>query len=253
MNFLSDPVAYAIPFFVLSILAEWYVAYREHHDWYNDPKDSIASIVMGIGSVVINFGMKALAFAVYYALYQYRLFDLGGHWWVWVLLLFADDFTFYWHHRLSHEVRMLWAAHVNHHSSQKYNFTTALRQSWGEELYKYGWWIWLPLLGFHPLMIMTMQSISLVYQFLLHTQTVKKLGFLELFMNTPSHHRVHHGSNAAYLDRNHAAIFIIWDKLFGTYRPKMNKCLSSTALLAIYILITPCILPPTSFRHFGAI
>ena len=107
MNFLSDPVAYAIPFFVLSILAEWYVAYREHHDWYNDPKDSIASIVMGIGSVVINFGMKALAFAVYYALYQYRLFDLGGHWWVWVLLLFADDFTFYWHHRLSHEVRMM--------------------------------------------------------------------------------------------------------------------------------------------------
>lgn len=223
MNFLSDPVAYAIPLFVIFMIAERYVAYREHLDWYNDPKDSFASIAMGIGSVIINLGVKALALAGYFAIYQLRLFDLGWDWWVWILIVFADDFTFYWHHRLSHEIRILWAAHVNHHSSQKYNLTTALRQSWGEELYKYIWWIWLPLVGFHPLMIMIMQSFSLIYQFLLHTQAVKKLGFLELFLNTPSHHRVHHGSNATYLDRNHGAIFIIWDKMFGTFEAENSQ------------------------------
>lgn len=223
MNILVDPIImYAIPFFLLMMTIELYIGYKEHLDLY-EAKDSAACIAMGLGSVVIGAGMKALAFVAYSAVYQYRLFTIGWEWWAWLLILFADDFTFYWHHRLSHEVRILWAAHVNHHSSERYNFAVALRQSWAELLYKYFWWLWLPLVGFHPIMILTMHSISLIYQFALHTQTVNKLGFLEWFMNTPSHHRVHHGANVEYLDRNHAGIFIIWDKLFGTFYPEKKE------------------------------
>lgn len=151
---------------------------------------------MGFGSVFFAGAMKTLAFFAYSYLYQFRLFDIGTEWWALILLLFADDFTFYWHHRLSHEVRILWAAHVNHHSSVKMNLGTALRQSWAEQLYKYFWWAWMPLIGFAPLMIFVMQTISLVYQFFMHTELVKKMPkTIEFIFNTPSHHRAHHGSN----------------------------------------------------------
>ena len=213
----NDPVMYAIPIFSLLVFIEFFLYYKERTEIV-EIKDNLASITMGLGSIVINLGAKTVAFAAYYFLYQFRLFDLGWQWWVWLLILFADDFTFYWHHRLSHQIRILWAAHINHHSSERYNLTTALRQSWTEMLYKYVFWLWLPLVGFHPIMIMMMLSISLIYQFFLHTETVKKLGFLEIFMNTPSHHRVHHATNIQYLDKNHAAIFIIWDKIFGTFQ-----------------------------------
>ncbi len=217
MPISSDPITYAIPIFFLLIGIELYINYREQLDLF-ERKDSWASLMMGLGSAFVGTTAKLIAFFVYTFLYQFAIFDIGWTWWAWLLILFADDFTFYWHHRLSHEIRLLWAAHINHHSSQKYNLTTALRQSWGEQLYKYIWWIWLPIIGFHPIMIMTMISISLIYQFFLHTETVKKLGFLEWFMNTPSHHRVHHAVNHHYLDRNHAGIFIIWDRLFGTFQ-----------------------------------
>jgi hypothetical protein len=130
--------------------------------------------------------------------------DVVKHqWWAWVLLFFLDDLTFYWFHRSNHEVRLLWAGHVNHHSSQYFNFGTALRQGVGERLHKFLFWLWLPLLGFDPAMIITMISISLFYQFWIHTRAVDKLHpWFEAVFNTPSHHRVHHGSNVRYLDRN---------------------------------------------------
>ncbi|MFN8292410.1 MAG: sterol desaturase family protein [Chitinophagales bacterium] len=216
----QEPVAYAIPFFLLLIGIELYVNWKEQRHLYNTG-EALSSIAMGLGSLVVNILMKALAFALYTWLFQYRLFDIGWHWWSWLLILFADDFTFYWHHRLSHEIRILWAAHVQHHSSQSLNLATALRQSWTELLYKYIWWFWLPLVGFHPLMILMMMSISLIYQFWPHTEIIRKLpNWFEWFFNTPSHHRVHHASNARYLDQNHAGILIIWDKLFGTFCPE---------------------------------
>ncbi len=216
----QEPVAYAIPFFLLLIGIELYVNWKEQRHLYNTG-EALSSIAMGLGSLVVNILMKALAFALYTWLFQYRLVDIGWHWWSWLLILFADDFTFYWHHRLSHEIRILWAAHVQHHSSQSLNLATALRQSWTELLYKYIWWFWLPLVGFHPLMILMMMSISLIYQFWPHTEIIRKLpNWFEWFFNTPSHHRVHHASNARYLDQNHAGILIIWDKLFGTFCPE---------------------------------
>ena len=219
MHYLQDPVTYLIPIFGVLIFAEMYISYRNNLHLFK-LADSVASVSLGIGSVFINLVMKALAFIWFSYVHQYALFDIGWQWWAWIILLFADDFTFYWHHRLSHEIRFFWAAHINHHSSQYYNFATALRQSWTEIIYKYFWWTWLPLLGFEPLMVFMMISVSLIYQFLLHTEVVGNMGFLERFMNTPSHHRVHHATNIKYLDRNHGAIFIIWDKLFGTFEPE---------------------------------
>lgn len=118
---------------------------------------------------------------------------------------------------MSHEVRFLWAAHVNHHSRRKYNLSTALRQPWTTPFTAFWFWTPMPLLGFEPAMILTVQAISLLYQFWIHTETVDRLGALETVFKTPSHHRVHHAKNVRYLDRNHGGILIIWDRLFGTF------------------------------------
>jgi len=216
----QNPVLYAIPFFILLILIEAYVNYKERTDNYL-LKDSMASISMGLGSAVLDLLTKSIAFAVFGWIYwNYGIFSEALEFTVlgWAVLFFLDDFTFYWHHRLSHEVRCLWAAHVNHHSSTHYNLSTALRQSWAELFYKYIWYLWLPLLGIHPIMILTQMSISLIYQFWVHTKHIDRLpSFIEFIFNTPSHHRVHHAKNVVYLDRNHAGILIIWDRMFGTF------------------------------------
>lgn len=218
----GDPTVYFIPGFALLMLIELIVGIRENMKLHV-PKDSFASIGMGIGSLVIGVGVKTVAYGLMIFIHQFAFFEIGWQWWAWVLIFFLDDFTFYWHHRLSHQIRLLWAAHVNHHSSTSYNLATALRQSWTEILYKYFWWMYLPLIGFDPIMVMTMMSFSLIYQFWVHTKTIKRMGFLELFMNTPSHHRVHHASNVQYLDRNHAGILIIWDRMFGTFQEELEE------------------------------
>ena len=221
---LQDPVVWAIPFFLILISIELFINWREHLNLY-EKKEALSSIGMGLGSLVIDILMKGLALGTYFLIYnKFHLFDIGWHWWAWILILFADDFTFYWHHRLSHEVRILWAAHVNHHSSQTLNLATALRQSWGEQFYKYIWWLWMPLVGFEPLMMLMMMSISLIYQYWVHTELIKRLPvWYEFIFNTPSHHRVHHASNIRYLDRNHAGILIIWDRMLGTFSPEVDS------------------------------
>ncbi len=212
-----DPViGFAIPFFLISIAVEILLRRRAHLPAYLQG-DAWASIAMGVGSAIINLGSKSLAFLGMMWLYEHRLLAIPNTWWVWMLLFFAEDFTFYLHHRSCHEIRLFWAAHVNHHSSQQYNLAIALRQSWGELLHKYFWWMWLPFIGFHPLMVIMMMTISLIYQFFLHTEVVRRFPrVIEFVFNTPSHHRVHHAKNVRYLDRNHAGILIIWDRLLGT-------------------------------------
>lgn len=217
MEFFQDPAVLFIPGFVFLMLLELYFDWRDKLHLH-DAKDSIASIMMGVVSLIIGAGIKLLAFSGYIWMYQFAPIKLELSWWVALLLFLGDDLTFYWHHRLSHEIRLLWAAHVNHHSSVNYNLAVALRQSWTEIFYKYIWWIWMPLAGFHPLWIMVMMQISLIYQYWIHTKTIKKMGVLEWIFNTPSHHRVHHASNVRYLDKNHAGILIIWDRMFGTFQ-----------------------------------
>ncbi len=183
-------------------------------------RDTAASIAMGLGNVAIAAVVKLGSFALMLLVYQYRLFELGDGALVWALLLLAEDFVYYWFHRASHEVRLLWGAHVSHHSSTHYNLSTALRQSWLTPVTSIPFWLVLPLIGFQPWMVLTQQAISLLYQYWLHTESIRTLGPLELIFNTPSHHRVHHGRNVEYLDKNHGGIFIIWDRLFGSFEPE---------------------------------
>lgn len=222
----KNPVLFAIPFFLLLLGIEIWISYKEKRHFYKK-KDSIASITMGLGSLFSDILAKSTAFVLFVWLYQNFGFFKAELSWTplgWILLFFLDDFTFYWHHRLSHEVRILWACHVNHHSSQEYNLSTALRQSWTEIFYKYAFFLWLPLVGFHPLMVLTQISINLIFQFWIHTKMIKKLPWpIELIFNTPSHHRVHHASNVRYLDRNHAGTLIIWDRLFGTFAEEVDE------------------------------
>ena len=222
---MKDLIQYAIPGFIILLVAEVIITAREQKDYY-DAKDTAGSLAMGIGNVVVGFVGKVIVFGAYSLVYQFRLFTVDlTQWWAWVVLFFADDFSYYWFHRISHGSRYFWASHVVHHSSQKYNLGTALRQTWtGSLTGAWVFWIWLPLIGFHPVAVMTMQAISLLYQFWIHTEHINKLPApIEFIFNTPSHHRVHHGSNLAYLDKNHAGVLIIWDRLFGTFEPERDR------------------------------
>jgi sterol desaturase/sphingolipid hydroxylase (fatty acid hydroxylase superfamily) len=216
---VSNLVLYSIPAFIVLMALEalWVRRHPEHAGY--ERRDTVASLSMGIFNVAISTGAKFLSIPFFALLYQYRVLDLGqpDMWWSWVVLLVAEDFCYYWFHRTHHEVRLFWAVHVNHHSSEHYNLSTALRQALLTPLTGPIFWAPLALVGFSPWMILTAQAWSLLYQFWLHTEAVDRMGPLEAILNTPSHHRVHHGKNVRYLDKNHAGIFIIWDRMFGTF------------------------------------
>ena len=220
---IPNLIHYAIPFFILTIIIEVIITVKVKLEGY-EFKDAATSITMGLGNVAIGLFTKGVVFAIFTLLYNYRVFTIPFIWWSWIILLFAEDFVYYWNHRIAHESRLFWASHVVHHSSTKYNLSTALRQTWSGSFYTFIFWTPLALIGFHPLMILTQMSISLLYQYWIHTELIKKLPkWFEAVFNTPSHHRVHHATNPQYLDRNHAGIFIIWDRLFGTFEPEVEK------------------------------
>ena len=222
MNELPNIMLAAVPAFVLLIAVEALYSARRQRGLYRST-DAAANIVLALGNFAIATLFAGLVLLVYSWLYTHRLFDLpttAG--WVWVLCFFADDFSYYWFHRISHESRWFWASHSVHHSSDKYNLSVALRQAWtGVPSGSFLFWVWMPLLGFHPAMVLFMQSVSLIYQFWIHTEAIDRMPrWFEAVFNTPSHHRVHHGSDFEYLDRNYAGTLIIWDKLFGSYYPE---------------------------------
>ncbi len=217
-----DLTLYAIPAFFALLIVEGVIAGSQHLRGY-ERKDTIASLSMGVGNVLIDLFMKGVHLALLTALVPFALLHLDGSWWVWALLLILADLVYYWFHRLHHEVRFLWAAHENHHSSQRYNFSTALRQSWTTPFTSLLFWWPLVLLGFQPEMVLAAIAINTIYQFWIHTEAIDRLGPLEWILNTPSHHRVHHGNNVEYLDRNHAGMFIVWDKIFGTFEPERAR------------------------------
>ncbi|MFK4865397.1 sterol desaturase family protein [Streptomyces sp. CSMPJR101] len=219
-------VVYAIPAFVLLVAVEA-LSYRflpDDDERGYEVRDTATSMSMGAGSQVIALPWKAVVIVAYAALYSVAPWQLSpGSVWTWVLLFFAEDLAYYAFHRAHHRVRLLWASHVVHHSSVRFNLSTALRQSW-TPMSGLPFWMPLALLGIPPWMILLQQSISLIYQFFLHTERVDRLWRpIEFVFNTPSHHRVHHGSNNVYLDRNYGGILIIWDRLFGTFQPEGER------------------------------
>ena len=223
---LHDPVMYAVPFFLALLIIEWAAARKLHHveaeqapsGAYLRP-DAWASIWMGVVSIGTSGLLNGIALVGYAALYVYLApWHLPATaWYTWVIAILGVDFLYYWYHRMAHRVRIFWATHQAHHSSQYFNFATALRQKWnisGDVFLR----ALLPLFGVPPWMVFLSFSINLVYQFWIHTERIGKLWRpIEFIFNTPSHHRVHHGMDQQYLDKNYGGIVILWDRLFGSF------------------------------------
>jgi len=231
----------AIPFFLATMVVEALVLWHAVHDHAHEGgtagadrspapdrvgyawRDTRTSLAMGLGHLVIAGAWKLVFAAILAGIYVLSPLHLPtGVWWIWVALFFADDLAYYCYHRGHHRVRLFWATHVVHHSSEHYNLSTALRQDWtpfSATLF------WMPsALFFPPWMVFLATGWSLVYQFTLHTEAIDRYPRpIEWLFNTPSHHRVHHGSQAQYLDRNYGGILIVWDRLFGTFEPEGER------------------------------
>lgn len=219
---LPDPVTYAIPAFVLLIVAEMIYGRMTGRSRF-EPKDTATSLTMGLFSQIAGLLTKGLVLALGLWLWsEHRFFDIGFTWWAIAIAFIGEDLAYYVFHRTSHRVRWFWAAHVVHHSSQHYNLSTALRQT-ATGFLSVNFLFRLPLflIGFHPLVIAFVGGLNLIYQFWIHTESIRRLPrWFEAVFNTPSHHRVHHATNPKYLDANYAGTLIVWDKLFGTFVPE---------------------------------
>ena len=218
-----DPVQLAIPVFIVAIILEMFAVragVRGDYDW----RDTATSLAMGFGNTFAAIIFGALVVGVGVWLYQFRVLDIPVTWWSIGIAFIAEDFAYYWFHRTAHRIRWFWASHVVHHSSQHYNLSTALRQTWtGQFSLSFAFRLPLFLIGFDPRLILFCAGLNLVYQFFIHTETVRRLpGPIEWLFNTPSHHRAHHGTNPRYLDRNFGGVFIVWDRLFGTFEAERD-------------------------------
>lgn len=223
MDFGIDfALKYIFPLYTFLIILEYYKA-KEN---YNLKESASSFVIAGVSTLISTFtqvvglGVFIIIFNLFKDLrivyFGYESF--GWAWYVWVICLLCDDFNFYWHHRLSHTIRLLWAAHIPHHNADTFNLTVSIRNGWFITLYKPIFWLWMAAIGFEPIMIATCLVINAAYQFFLHTQHVPKLKWYGAIFNTPHDHVVHHSSNVEYMDKNHGGILIIWDKIFGTYQ-----------------------------------
>jgi sterol desaturase/sphingolipid hydroxylase (fatty acid hydroxylase superfamily) len=220
---LPDPVDLAVPFFVLLIIIEMVWAKRNAPEKY-EPRDTLNSLLLGFGSSVAGLLSGGAIVAISYAVEKMQLIQIPFTWWAFAICFVLDDLAYYAFHRSAHRVRWFWAAHVNHHSSQHYNLSTALRQTWtGFFAVSFIFRLPLILIGFPAEMLFFVGGINLIYQFWIHTEAIDRMPkWFEAVMNTPSHHRVHHATNPRYLDTNYAGVFIVWDKMFGTFAPEVD-------------------------------
>lgn len=216
-------VLYAVPFFILAIVLELAYGWATQHNTYR-LNDSVSSLSLGVLSQAQRFVTLGVGGYVYFLLTEHFSLPLmdANHWFTWVLAMVLYDFCYYWLHRMGHERTILWAAHVAHHQSEDYNLTTALRQT--STGFLLGWVFYIPmyLLGIPAQVVVTVGALNLIYQFWVHTQHVPKLGWYEWIFVTPSNHRVHHAQNDRYMDRNYGGLFIIWDRLFGTFQEELD-------------------------------
>jgi sterol desaturase/sphingolipid hydroxylase (fatty acid hydroxylase superfamily) len=214
----SNYIILAVPFFIFLIALELVLSHRRGLRTYR-LHDSIANLACGVGSQIYGLGIGALGFFLYAKIWQhFRLFEISPNSVLaWVVLFLIDDFCYYLYHWASHRVNFLWATHAVHHQSEEYNLAVALRQSWFTGLTSFVFYLPLAVLGFPMMMYLLVRTANTLYQFWIHSRPIGKLGPLEWVLNTPSHHRVHHGINPVYIDRNHAGVLIIWDRLLGTF------------------------------------
>lgn len=218
-----NPIVLSIPVYFLLIGAELLVQHFQKDIHYR-LNDAIANISCGITDQVAHVFMKIFTITIYQLVFQYfSVFEIPATWFTLILLFVASDFCYYWAHRKSHEINLFWIGHVVHHQSEEYNLSVALRQGAFQVVFTFIFYLPLALIGFDTLSFVMMNGLVTVYQFWIHTESIGKLGWFEKIFNTPSHHRVHHGRDPKYIDKNHAGVFIIWDKMFGTFREEEEQ------------------------------
>jgi len=218
-----NPIVLSIPIFFILIGVELLVERFTHQKLYRLP-DAIANLSCGITSQLSGLFLKIFAVGGYQLLFEkFAFFSPDRTWYYWLLLFLLVDLAYYWAHRMSHEVNLFWGGHVVHHQSEEYNLSVALRQSSLQVVWTFAFNLPIALLGFNTMDFVLVSSFNTLYQFWIHTETIKKMGWFEYIFNTPSHHRVHHGRDPKYIDKNHAGSLIIWDKLFGTFQAEEEK------------------------------
>ena len=224
MTELTVTQVYAVgaPIILTLIFFETLISNLKNVSYYKK-EDTLCTVGLLSGNILMVFAIKGLTLALHFYLYQFRILDLASlipPWLMWILAFILIDLVFYIYHRISHRSRFLWAIHMSHHSSQEMNFAVSFRQAWLGPLSKIPFFITLPLIGLDPTIIAVAGVISTLWGVFGHTKAIGKLGPIEWIFNTPSHHRVHHGANMQYIDKNYGNLLIIWDRFFGTFEPE---------------------------------
>jgi len=224
-----DYITLAIPFFLLLIIIEVVASFVKKRGYYGY-HDSVNDLSAGINQQVVGILTDVLRYLLYVLVYEhFRIFTFSATSVVaWIIGAIGVDFLYYWFHRATHEVAIIWGSHLPHHQSEEYNLTVALRQGAFQKLFSIWFYLPLAIIGVPFPIFFANEQFSTIYQFWIHTRAIGKLGFLEIFLNTPSHHRVHHGKNPKYIDKNYAATLIIWDKIFGTFEPESEEAVYGT-------------------------
>ena len=219
---VNEVYAIGVPIVLTMIFIEILISNLRNQNFYKSG-DTLCTIGLLSGNIIVAFAIKGMVLAFHIYLYQFRVFDFVNQipiWALWIITFISIDLVFYVYHRMSHRIRFLWAIHLSHHSSEEMNFAVSFRQAWFGPISKIPFFMVLPLLGFDPTIVAVAGIISTLWGIVGHTQVIGRLGPLEWIFNTPSHHRVHHGSNKQYIDKNYGNLLIIWDRLFGTFEPE---------------------------------
>src|SRR4051812_13732144 len=215
---MLNTIILLMPVFLFVAFIEGYISYRKRDDKYTVGNTTMNLAIGAIDQTCSLFYFTLLYLVLKYVYTHFRIFEMRNNWQQWVWAYIAIDFLSYWYHRFSHRINILWAGHVTHHSSEHFNFTNGFRTSLFQGINRIIFWSCLPLFGFSPLVLVVTLKVSGIYDFLLHSAYIPKLGFLEKILITPSLHRVHHGKNDIYIDKNYGSTFLIWDQIFGTYQ-----------------------------------
>ncbi|MDP1802377.1 MAG: sterol desaturase family protein [Bacteroidota bacterium] len=211
-------VLISVPIYAIVIGFEFFYSYFKNKGLYTT-KGLLSNVYLTSLNMGLDILVRGLCLLILNYFFQFRFYDWGTNVVLyWIVLVIAEDFMYYWLHRVDHFCRFFWAVHVTHHNSEEFNFTVGFRSSVFQPLYRFVYFIPLTLVGFRAIDIMFVYSATQIFGILAHTQTINKLGFLEYIIITPSHHRVHHGSNVRYLDKNMGMLLVFWDKLFGTFQ-----------------------------------
>lgn len=224
---MNKYLIYVIPIFIFFVIFEMIADAVTHKKSYKF-EDTITNISLGVGQQVIEALVKTVFSFLFLWVYKYSIFKIPDTVWTFLAVILTCDFIFYWFHRFSHRINFLWAIHIVHHQSREFNLTVSLRQPWLHKMAAFAFFLVIPLLGVSPTIMILAFAFQTFYQFWLHTRFIGKLGILEKILVTPSHHRVHHGTNDIYLDKNYGNTLIIWDRLFGTFQPEVEPVVYGT-------------------------